>query len=180
VFADALEYHKSYFNLYDTVDVVRNKYLQEITILESGSYSTEVEIKRHILGRSNSQYPFKTFVRDIADDIDKVESKIRALRHEYEGKRKYAEGLVNCLTAIKNIVVSDPRYQQELYAWEQARLQRMQLQAMEMQAQAELERAQALRQQNRILEQRNRIEREKLHQQHNIVDNVDITVTMHL
>ena len=181
VFAEALEYHKSYFELYDAIDVVRNKYLAEITILESGSYAMEMEIKRSIVGRSNSQYPFKTFVRDVSDDIEKIESKIRGLRHQYEGKRKYAEGLVNCLVAIKSIVVSDPRYQEELYAWEQARLQQLEIEAIKMRAQAELERAQAVRQQNRILEQRNRIEREKLYQQpHNIVDNVDITVTMHL
>jgi DNA repair ATPase RecN len=176
--AEALEYHRNYFNIYDTIDTTRNRYLQEITILESGRYSMEEEIKRYVLGASNSQYPLRNFVIDITADIEKMESKIRALGHRYPAKEQYAEGLVNCLVAIKNIVVRDPRYQQELYAYERARLQRLQVEAIKMQAQAELERAQMLRQQNRILEERNRLERSKLHQQQNIVEHIDITVTV--
>jgi len=181
LFAEALEYHKAYFNVYDTIDTVRNRYLQEITILESGRYSMETEIKRYILGRNNSQYAFRSFVIDINADIEKVESKIRALGYHYEAKRQYAEGLVNYLVAIKNIVVVDPRYQQELYEWEQARLQRLHVEALKMQAQAELERVQILRDQNRIIEENNRLKRAQLYQQQqNVVDNVDITVTMRL
>lgn len=171
LFAGALEYHKAYFNLYDTIDKLRTRYFQEITIFESGRYSMEMEIKHSILGRDSSQFAFRTFVIDIKADISILESKIHALEYNYSSKRQYAQSLVGVLTDIKHIVVKDPRYQQELFEWEQARLQRLQLEAMQAQARLERERADVLRQQNRILEERNRIEREKVRNQEQALRN---------
>ncbi len=128
----------------------------------------DMEIKHSILGRNNSQFAFRSFVIDIKSDISTLESKIHALAYSYNDKRQYAQGLVDVLVAIKNIVVNDPRYQQELFEWEQARLQRLQLEAQQAQARAERERVNALREQNRILEERNRIERERLRKQNSI------------
>ena len=192
-FADILEAHKDYFNLYDTIDIIRAKYFHEIMLFESERYATETEIKRSILNRDNSQYAFRTFVINIKSDISTLESKIHALKHQYNAKREYAYQLVDYLVAIKNMVVNDPRYQQELHAWEQAELQRMRLEVEKARAQAERDRvwaerrqADALREQNRILAERNRIllrqgyegqvERERLWNEHHAINNADMNV----
>lgn len=196
-FADVLESHRDYFNLYDTIDTMRTRYFHEITILESGSYSTEMEIKRSILNRDNGQYAFRTFVINIKSDISTLESKIYALKHKYAAKRQYAQTLMNYLITIKNIVVNDSRYQQELYEWEQAELQRARLEAERMRARAEQDRAwaernrawaeqrkaDAMREQNRIQEERNRIERDRLRnerQRCNDNDNVNVNIDVHM
>jgi hypothetical protein len=187
-FADVLEAHNTYFDLYDVIDVVRSKYFQEITILESERYATEMEIKRSIVNRDNGQYAFRNFVIAISSDINNLDSKIRSLKHRYDAKRQYAQMLVNYLTTIKSIVVNDPRYQQELFAWEQAELQRRRLETERVRAQAEQDRAwaerqkaQALREQNRILQERNRLERERIWNERQCNnDSIDINVNVEL
>lgn len=161
-FADCLEHHRSYFNLYDTVDKLRNRYFEELTILESNRYSVSSELKRCVVNNDGGQYALRTFVIKIESDIANLKSDIRSLAYNYPAKRQYVNALLHEVVEIKNIIVNDPRYQQELYEWEQARLQRLQLQALEAQARAERERVWAMREQNRILEERNRVEREKL------------------
>jgi hypothetical protein len=190
-FADILEAHRDYFNLYDTIDIMRTRYFHEITILESNSYSTEMEIKRSIINRDNGHYAFRTFVINIKSDMSALESKIYALKHTYSAKRQYAQMLVNYLITIKNIVVNDPRYQQELYEWEQAELQRARLEAERARARAEQDRAQAehnrawaeqrkadaMRENNRIQKERNQIERERLWNERQC-DNADVNLNI--
>ncbi len=194
-FTDILESHKTYFDLYDVIDVVRSKYFQEISILESRSFTTETEIKRSILNRDHGQYAFRTFVIKIKSDISDLESKVRSLKHGYDAKRQYAQMLVNYLMTVKSIVVNDPRYQQELYEWEQAELQRQRIEIEKARARAEQDRAwaernrawaeqkkaDAMREQNRIAAERNRIERDRLwqeRQQHQCNDNIDVNVNI--
>jgi hypothetical protein len=185
-FANILEDHKTYFDLYDAIDTVRSKYFQEISILESRSFTTETEIKRSILNYDHGQYAFRTFVINITSDINNLESKIRYLKHGYDAKRQYAQLLVNYLITVKNIVVNDPRYQQELYEWEQAELQRMRIEAERLRAKAEQDRAwaeqrkvNAMREQNRIAAERNRIERDRLwNQRQQCNDTVDVNVNI--
>lgn len=185
-FVDLLETHKDYFNLYDAIDVIRTRYFHEITILESRSYTTEMEIKRSILNRDNSQYAFRNFVIKIASDVSELESNIRSLKHGYNAKRQYAQILVNQLLTIKSIVVSDPRYQQELYEWEQAELQRMRIEAEKLRAQAEQSRAwaeqrkaDAMREQNRIAAEANCLKQQELWNQRQC-NNPDVNVNVHL
>jgi len=189
-FADVLESHRDYFNLYDTIDTMRTRYFHEITILESNRFSTEMEIKRSIINRDNGQYAFRTFVNNIKSDIATLESKIYALKHTYIAKRQYAQTLLNCLITIKNIVVNDPRYQQELYEWEQAELQRARLEVERARARAEEDRARAeynrawaeqrkadaMREQNRIAAERNRIEADRLRNERHAIHNPDVNV----
>lgn len=180
LFADCLECHRTYFNLYDTVDTIRNRYFAALTIFESGSYSVPAELKRYVVSCDNGQYAFRTFVITIESDIANLKSDIRSLGHSYPEKRQYVNYLLQNLFEIKNIIKNDPRYQQELYEWEQARLQRLQLEALEAQARAERDRVDAMHAQNRILEERNRIERERLRKEdhYNNANNGDINVTL--
>jgi hypothetical protein len=172
---------------------VRSKYFQEISLLESNRYATEMEIKRSIVNRDNGQYAFRTFVINIKSDISTLESNIRAVKHNYDNKRQYAQMLVNYMITIKNIVVNDPRYQQELYEWEQAELQRMRLEAEKMRARGEQDRAwaernrawaerrkaDAMRERNRIEAERNRLERDRLRQERQQGnDNIDVNVNI--
>jgi len=179
MFVDSLEHHRSYFNLYDTLDTVRNRYLQELTIFESGRYSVPVELNRCIVS-NGEKYALRRFVLAIESDIANLKSDIRSLAYNYPGKRQYANGLIQCLFEIKSIIMSDPRYQQELYEWEQARLHQLQLEAQQAQARAERDRVWVMREQNRILEERNRIERERLCKEdhYNNANNGDINVTL--
>lgn len=178
IFADCLEHHKTYFNLYDSVDAARARYIQEITIFESGRYSAPEEIKFYIASNER-QYAFKHFVEEIEEDITALKSNIRILAYNYDKAREYAKGLVNVLVDIRNIVIADPRHQEELYQWEQMRLQRMHIEALQAQARAERERADAIHYQNMILNERNRIEQEKLWQSrrnNSCYSDVDVTV----
>ena len=179
LFADCLEHHRSYFNLYDAVDTIRTRYIQEITIFESGRYSVPAEIKFYVVNSDSGQYAFRAFVKRLESDIATLRSDIRDLAYSYDARRQYANTLINYLVDIKNIVATDPRYQEELYQYEQARLQRLQIEALEAQARAERDRVYAMHNQNMILNERNRIERQKLHQVQrcNPVRRGDVTVS---
>lgn len=180
--ADCLEYHKTYFTLYDSVGTIYNRYLGQITILESGSYYAASEVKRYILNHDSSQYAFKNFVKNIESDIAILKSDVYALAHNYDAGQRYAYKLIDQLVTIKNIVVSDPRYQQELYQWEQERLEYQRMQAAQEQARLERDRIHVLQQQNRILEEQNRLERQKLYAQSVVMptpvfDEVSVTIS---
>jgi hypothetical protein len=180
LFVGCLEHHKTYFNLYDSVDAARSRYVQEITIFESGRYSVPEEIKFYITTHDSGSYAFKNFVQDIEEYITNLKSDIRSLAYSYAKGREYAKGLVNVLVEIRNIVIADPRYQEELYRYEQACLQRQHIEALQAQARAERERADAIYHQNIILEKRNRLEQEKLRQEylHNNIRQGDVDVTV--
>lgn len=164
-FAHSLESHKTYFNLYDSIDAIRSCRIQEITIIESGRYSVPIEIKNYVLNNDNGQYAFSTFVTKIEKDIATLRSDIRRVECNYPMRRQYAHILLNKLIDIKNILITDPRYQHELYQWEQAQLQRQHVEALEAQARAERDHARAMRKHNKLVAERNRIERERLYRE---------------
>ncbi len=176
LFAECLEFHRTYFDLYQSVGNTRNKYLPAIDIVTSRRYNYQGEIKHFVIINDGSQYAFKNFVTTIESDIANLNSYIRSLAHNYDSGRSYAYSLVGNLTEIKNIIVSDPRYQQELYAYEQARLDRQRMQMLEEQARLERDRIDMMNRQNRLLEERNRIEREKMYAQPAYVEEVTVTV----
>ena len=202
LFAECLEFHQGYFTLYDSVGTIRNKYIQEVTILEYGHYTAASEIKRYILSCDSGQYAFKNFVKNIERNISTLQSNVNALGSDsvnydncghmmdyllvdnaagrYKAGRKYANHLINQLTDIKQVVVTDPRYQQELYQWEQARLERQRMDAFEAQARLERDRMRILQQQNRILEEQNRIARQNMYAQCVNYPEVRVDVTFEL
>ncbi len=163
LFADCLECHKTYFTLYDSVGNIRNKYIQELTIIESGRYSVAAELKQYVLSCDNSRYAFKNFVSSLESNISQLQSDVYYLKYGYEYGRNYANGLINYLVGIKNIIIADPRYQQELYEYEKERLELQRIQALEEQARLERERIRLERERNRILQERNRIEQQKIY-----------------
>jgi hypothetical protein len=164
LFADCLEHHKTYFDLYDRVGVIRNGYVQYFAITESGAYADVIayNLKNAIIYSIGGRYPFRTFINAIDSDISLLRSNLRALEHDYPAGRRYANLTLDGLVWMKNAVVIDPRYAQELYDWEQARLQMLQIEALEAQARADRDRVNAMRDQNRILNEHNRLEQEKL------------------
>jgi hypothetical protein len=165
-FAECLEHHKTYFNLYDTVGTLRNSYAQYLALDDSGVYSDVIayNLKNAIICSVGGRYPFRVFVNTIESDIAQLRSHIRSLAYDYQSGRRYANFTLDQLVWMKNAVMTDSRYAQELYDWEQARLQRLQLEALEAQARAERDRVNALYEHNRILERRNRLEQEKIWQ----------------
>lgn len=183
LFADCLECHKTYFTLYDSEGSIRNKYAQEINIVTSERYTLAAELKRYVLGKDSSQYAFKNFVEALENDISTLKSGIYNLKYNYESRRYYAQIAINYLSDIRDIIVSDPRYQQELYQWEQARLERQRIEALEAQARFERDRLRMERERNRLMEQQIALERQRMYMQPVIVspipvvEEVSVTVT---
>lgn len=165
LFADCLETHKTYCTLYDSVGKMQNRYAHEISIITSGRYTFVGELKQSIMSRDSGMYPLRSFVKSIESDISTLQSNVYALVYSYDSGRAYANSILRSLTDIRNSIVSDPRYQQELYAYEQARLERQRIEAMEAHARLERERVRLERERNAILQQRNYIEMERVNQQ---------------
>ena len=183
LFADSLEYHKTYFNVYDKVGVLRNGYAQYFAIGDSGAHPDVIayNLKHTIIISVGGLYPFRTFVNTIESDIAQLKSTIRAMVYSYPSGRSYANLTLDQLIWMKNAVITDSRYAQELYEWEQARLQRLQVEALEVQARAEQQRVWAIQEQNRVLERRNRIEEEKMWQRaRSVCDNAVTNVNIHV
>jgi hypothetical protein len=174
--AQCLECHKTYLALCNTIGKTHTRYAQEINIVTSERYSLVTELKQYVVSHDGGRYAFKNFVREIEADIAQVNSRVYALARSYPSAQNDAILLVNRLNYIKNLIVSDPRYQQELYEWEQARLERQRMQMLEEQARLERERIRVLEQQNRILAEHNRLERQKMYVQPAYVEEVTVTV----
>jgi hypothetical protein len=183
LFADCLECHKTYFTLYDEEGNLRNKYAQEINIVTSERYTLAAELKRYILSCDSSQYAFSNFVGKLEIDISSLQSSIYNLKYNYESRRHYAQSVINYLSDIRTIIASDPRYQDELYHREQARLERQRIEALEAQARLERERIRMERERNRLMEQQIALERQRMYRQPVIItpmpviDEVSVTVT---
>jgi hypothetical protein len=178
--AQCLECHKTYLALCNTIGKTHTRYAQEINIVTSERYTLITELKQYIISHDGSRYAFKNFVKEIEADIANVNSRIYALARTYSSAQNDASTLLNRLTYIKNLIVSDPRYQQELYEWEQARLERQRIAAIEEQTRLERERIRILEQQNRILVEHNRLEREKMYARpvyYAPMEEVSVTVT---
>ena len=165
LFADCLECHNSYFTLYDCVGKTRNRYAAQIAILESGRYSIHAEIKQSILSYDSSQYAFRNFVKGIESDISNLDFSLRNLAYNYEAGQRYAHQFLHQLITIKNIVVTDSRYQEELYQWEQARLEQQRIRILEEQARMERDRIRIERERNRLMEKQIQLERQKIYAQ---------------
>ena len=183
LFADCLECHKTYFTLYDLEGNLRNKYAQEISIVTSERYTLAAELKRYVLSHDSSQYAFSNFVEKLEYDISSLQSSIYNLKYNYESRRYYAQSALQYLSDIRNIIVSDPRYQDELYHKEQARLERQRIEALEAQARLERERIRMEHERNRLMERQIELERQRMYRQPVIVaptpfiDEVSVTVT---
>lgn len=181
VFSDCLEHHKTYFTLYDLIGNIRNRYIHELMLLEEGHYSAAIEIKRYIVSKDSNRYAFKNYVRALESDISQLNSALYNLRYTYDSGRSYAEQIANYLLGIKNIVVLDPRYQQELYEYEQERIREQELALLKEQARLERDRVKAMHEQNRILSERNRIEQQRLYQERHVEEpeiRVDFSVIL--
>jgi len=165
LFADCLECHKTYFMLYDSEGKIRNEYAQEISIITSERYTLVTDLKRYILSRDSSQYAFMNFVGGIKSAISTLESDLYNLKYNYEMRRYYAQTAINYLSTARDIIVSDPRYQQERYQWEQAQLERKRIEALEEQARLERERVRMERERNRLMEQQIALERERMYRE---------------
>jgi hypothetical protein len=181
-FADCLECHKSYFTLYDCVGKTRNRYSAQISILESGRYSTAAEIKQSIVNYDSSQFAFRNFVKVIENDISHLDFNLRNVTYNYEAGQRYAQQILHQLITIKNIVVSDSRYQEELYQWEQARLERQRIKMLEEQTQLERDRIRVERERNRLMEKQIQLEHQRRYAQPVIiptprVEEVSVTVS---
>lgn len=170
LFADCLECHKTYFTLYDSEGTIRNKYEQEMNIVTSDRYTLVSDLKRYILSRDSGQYAFRNFVVTIEDDISTLKSDVYSLKYNYESRRYYAQTAIHNLSTIRDIIVSDPRYQQELYQWQQAELERQRLEAIQAHARLERDRLRVERERNRLIEQQIELAREKMQRADHIVD----------
>ena len=181
--ADFLVQHKTYFNLYHSVGVIRNKNVGYFAIVESNSplHLIEYNLKQSILCSYSGRYPFTTFVNLIEADIAALKADIYALDYNYASGRQYAHLTLDQLVWMKNLVITDARYQQELYDWEQARLQQLHIEALAAQARADREHAHLMReQQHRMLDQNNRLrQQELLHRGYSsYAEPVDVNVTV--
>ena len=99
LFADSLEYHKTYFRLYDSVGKIYNRYLTHITLLDS--YYNVMEIKRYILNNDSSQFAFRTFVKAINLIYKPYNQICTMLNYNYEFGRKYANKLIGSSRRLK-------------------------------------------------------------------------------
>lgn len=169
-FADYLDHHKGYFNLYGIIYELRDSYSEAFAIVEQTGVYAEANLKNGIAGTYGGRYPFRTFVNTIESDISRLQSTINSLRYHYDTGKRYAQNTLNQLIWMKNVVTSDYRYAQECYQWEQERLQKLQLEAMEAQARA-------MREQNRILEHNNWLRQQELWRRN---CDTDVKVIVHL
>ena len=182
LFADCLEYHKTYFTLYDSLGRVYNRYLQHITILESGRYSVAAEIKNYVFSCDTSQYAFMNFVGTINGNIEALQYDMRSLKYNYDAMQRSTNYIIDQLVGIRNIVALDPRYQEELYQYEQVQLERQRIEALEAQARLERDRIRMERERNRLIERQIELERQRMYMQpvivsHVPVEEISVTVT---
>lgn len=156
LYADYLASHASYFNLFDKEANIRKHYQEELRLVQMGMHASVAihHMKQHILAQSyGKQYPFIVYVDGLKSDITSLKYKLEGSYH-YAERAGYAHQVLNALMWIRDIVIADSAYANELYYMEQARLERMRreeemrfererMKMIERQAQAALERAQA-------------------------------------
>jgi len=116
---DCLEYHKTYFILYDSVRRINGWYspLMTMSTFKNPSEMT-VWIREYIREGDNNEYALVHFVKNIEADIVTLQSNVSLLKHDYYAARHYANVVIDSLVDAKNIVESDPQYQDELYQYQ--------------------------------------------------------------
>jgi hypothetical protein len=165
LFSHYLDYHKSYFSLYDCESKIYTYYDAELRIVKNDAYGTTVayDLRQAIVWRhSGSRYPFMKFVDGLSGDISSLVSCIRSAGYCYSERIGFANSLLTSLDCIKRIALADERYAREVYQAEQERLERLRIEALQEQARIERAQLDAMREQNRILERNNELRRQEM------------------
>lgn len=166
-FADYLDYHKSYFSLYEFEARLYKYYDAELRIVKSGAYAHVMayDLRQAIVWRySGYRYPFITFIDGLSGDISSLKSRIRSAGYCYTERIGFADSLLYSLDWMKRIALADDRYAHEVYQAEQERLERLRIEALQEQARIEQAQLRAMREHNRILERNNELQRQEMRQ----------------
>lgn len=163
--------HESYYRLFELESKLMGWYAYELDSVDHHAHNTpylrealRMGVMKKAAG-SRDSYPFMAFVQSIEHDINKLEHAVSALSYRYENRRKGSARLLEKLSMIHTIVISEDAYRQELrdhkkemlererIAAEQAKAQAAaaQAHAAHLQAIAMQQQAQALHEQNHIL-----------------------------
>lgn len=179
LFSDYLDYHKSYFSLYDCESRIYKYYDTELRIVKNDVYGNAAayDLRQAIVWRhSGSRYPFIKFVDGLSGDISSLKSHIRSAGYCYSERIGFANSLLSSLDWIKRIALADDRYAHELYQAEQERLERLRIEALQEQARIEQAQLRAMREQNRILERNNQLRYQEIC--HNNKPKTEVTVVV--
>lgn len=167
LFSEYLDYHKSYFSLYDCESRIYKYYDTELRIVKNNVYGSAVayDLRQAIVWRhSGSRYPFIKFVDGLSSDISSLKSHMSSAGYRYSERISFANSLLSSLDCIKRIALADDRYAHEVYQAEQERLERLRIEALQEQACIEQAQLRAMREQNMILERNNELRRQEIRQ----------------
>lgn len=172
--AKLLNGNKAYFNLSDTYVQCESRYRQE------RSYLTHLNVIQRALTKFSSyNYPLIAYEKEIASDINSLESEIRNANYEYNSLIGYANNLLHEMQNIHSLISTSKEFyaekiKQEIDRKEAERIaiekrkaeeiieaERRKAAAQERQARAMEQQAQAERQKARAMEYQNQVEREK-------------------
>ncbi len=163
--------HASYYHLFELESKYMGFYEYELGSVDYHAHNPpylrealRVGVMKKSSGTHNA-YPYMAYVEIIERDIKKLEHAIAQLSYRYENRHKGSTRLLEKLTLVHTMVISEDAYRQELRDYKKEMIERERLaaekakadaaaaqaHAAHMQAIAMQQQAQALHEQNHIL-----------------------------
>ena len=145
--------HRTYFVVFCAEADLQKKYDAELRIinLHNPHYVMINDICQCVIWNNGGlRYPYISYVEDLSDDSASLKRAIKALSYRYNERLYYANGLLKSLEWIKNSIVLDARYIQEVYQKEEERLRQLKIEALQDQLCIERAQLAAQREYNKL------------------------------
>lgn len=156
-----LHYHQTYFVLYEEESDLYGRYDRELHAMSTAiDYHNRLyEIKTAILTKFASyQYPYLSYKQTLDHDVQDLNNAINRLAYNYHDRITAARQLYNYLIEIREIVIRDTPYYNDIQTKKQddqererRTLEERKIRALERQAEAQERKVRELEEQNRRL-----------------------------
>jgi hypothetical protein len=126
-----VERHAGYFRLFEYEDYVRNRYYDELQLLDryTDAYTIKEGLRACALRIYHGPFALMQFVQELSNDTQRLQSLISRTTYNYATRIAYARDVAARLYHLERVTVSDNEYMRTLLAYQQYQRERDFLQA---------------------------------------------------
>ncbi len=121
-----LERHTGYFRLFEYEDYLRNRYYEELLLLDrySDAYTIKEGLRACALRIYHGPFALMQFAQELSKDTQSLQNLISRTTYNYATRIAYARDVAARLYHIERIIVSDNEYMRALLAYQQQQKER--------------------------------------------------------
>lgn len=147
-YSDVLNEHASFYALSWQEGKLQQYYASELDLLNAGYSQAKLgyKLKDCVIAHNRwATYPYSAFIERLESDIASLHRLLNRLVYHYPSRIAYVHHLIESLDYIRFVIVADSAYSREVFAKQQAELEKIRRSAARERAEAEWARMEAKR-----------------------------------